>query len=175
MSAPCLAPKNTALAASFLAGRAASPPCAHSPLCHMAFTSAGKLDQHMKFSPVHAISRGETASVDNSMETDTPDETSSTTIYSGTKLFWRTGLNVELIMQGHEQANTVQVSENLGREGKETEQYHRVGWAILSVSSTRGGSAEHFKRQSANAPASSVDGCFMAGVGLPSTVCFSAS
>lgn len=85
----------------------------------MAFTSVGKLDQHMKFSPVHAISRGESAPVDNSMEIDTPDEKSSTTIYSGTKLFWRTGLNVELIMQGHEQAKTVQVSENLGREGKD--------------------------------------------------------
>lgn len=100
----------TALAASSLrAGRtydmSVCLPCKHSPLCHMAFTSAGKLDQHMKFSPVHAISRGETAPVDN-----TPDEKLSTTIYSGTKLFWRTGLNVELIMQRHEQVNAVQVS-----------------------------------------------------------------
>ncbi len=75
-----------------------------SPLCHMVFSSEGKRDQHIKYSPVHA------PPAEGSEPQPAPEPTmDSITIYSGTKLFWRTRLNVELFMQQHKIANAVQV------------------------------------------------------------------
>ncbi|CAM9091066.1 unnamed protein product [Scytosiphon promiscuus] len=72
------------------------------PLCHMVFSTEGKRDQHIKYSPAHAPPKeGEESPPEPVMD--------SVTIYSGTKLFWRTRLNVELFMQQHKIANAVQV------------------------------------------------------------------
>ena len=74
-----------------------------SPLCHMVFSSVGKRDQHIKYSPAHAPPK-------EGQDQPAPEPTmDSITIYSGTKLFWRTRLNVELFMQQHKTANAVQV------------------------------------------------------------------
>lgn len=70
----------------------------------MVFSTEGKRDQHIKFSPVHALPA---EGPDAQPAEPTMD---SITIYSGTKLFWRTRLNVELFMQQHKTANAVQVS-----------------------------------------------------------------
>lgn len=77
-------------------------PCT-SPLCNMAFTSEAKRDQHMKFSPAHASSPAD------STPEQIPVKATSKTIYSGTKLFWRSGLNVEFFIQQHEEVDAVQV------------------------------------------------------------------
>lgn len=75
-----------------------------SPLCHMVFSTEGKRDQHIKYSPVHA------PPAEGAEPQLAPEPTmDSITIYSGTKLFWRTRLNVELFMQQHKVANAVQV------------------------------------------------------------------
>eukprot|EP00752_Nemacystus_decipiens_P009122 g8146.t1 len=74
------------------------------PLCHMVFSTEGKRDQHIKYSPVHA------PPAEGSDPQPAPEPTmDSITIYSGSKLFWRTRLNVELFMQQHKTANAVQV------------------------------------------------------------------
>ncbi|CAM9988679.1 unnamed protein product [Ectocarpus sp. 8 AP-2014] len=70
------------------------------PLCHMVFSTEGKRDQHIKYSPAHAPP----AEGSNPPPEPTMD---SITIYSGSKLFWRTGLNVEMFMQQHKTANNV--------------------------------------------------------------------
>lgn len=77
----------------------------------MVFSTEGKRDQHIKYSPAHA------PPVEGSGQAREPTM-DSVTIYSGTKLFWRTRLNVELFMQQHETASAVQVSES----------NHLVGW-----------------------------------------------
>ncbi|CAN0151084.1 unnamed protein product, partial [Ectocarpus fasciculatus] len=70
------------------------------PLCHMVFSTEGKRDQHIKYSPVHAPpAEGSKPPPEPTMD--------SITIYSGTKLFWRTRLNVEMFMQQHKTANNV--------------------------------------------------------------------
>eukprot|EP00903_Cladosiphon_okamuranus_P013524 g12596.t1 len=74
------------------------------PLCHMVFSSEGKRDQHIKYSPVHA------PPAEGSEPQPAPElAMDSTTIYSGTKLFWRTRLEVELFMQQHKTADAIQV------------------------------------------------------------------
>lgn len=75
-----------------------------SPLCHMVFSTEGKRDQHIKYSPVHAPP-------EEGLEPQPAPEPAmdSITIYSGTKLFWRSRLDVELFMQQHKTANAVQV------------------------------------------------------------------
>ncbi|CAB1105023.1 unnamed protein product [Ectocarpus sp. CCAP 1310/34] len=70
------------------------------PLCHMVFSTEGKRDQHIKYSPAHAPP----AEGSNPPPEPTMD---SITIYSGSKLFWRTRLNVEMFMQQHKTANNV--------------------------------------------------------------------
>lgn len=78
----------------------------------MAFSSDGKLDQHMKFSPMHAANVARSAPHQGTPPAN--NAMPSITVYSGAKLFWRSGLNVELIMQWHEQANVVQVRDTHG-------------------------------------------------------------
>lgn len=72
----------------------------------MVFSTEGKRDQHIKYSPAHA------PPAEGSEPKPAPEPTmDSITIYSGTKLFWRTRLDVELYMQQHEVASAVQVRE----------------------------------------------------------------
>lgn len=78
----------------------------------MVFSTEGKRDQHIKYSPAHAPPAEESG-----LQPARESTMNSITIYSGTKLFWRTRLNVELFMQQHELASAVQVSE----KSRETE------------------------------------------------------
>lgn len=78
-----------------------------SPLCHTAFSSEESRDEHIKTCAAHSGQAAESTPAQDAIPVSAVD---STTIYSGTKLFWRSRLSVELLMQQHQQVNAVQVS-----------------------------------------------------------------
>eukprot|EP00904_Undaria_pinnatifida_P007508 jgi/Undpi1/3888/HiC_scaffold_16.g07256.m1 len=77
------------------------------PTCHTAFPSEEQRDECIKT----CAARGDQAAGSTADETASSANKAvdSTTIYSGTKLFWRSRLTVELLMQQHQQVNAVQV------------------------------------------------------------------
>lgn len=75
-------------------------------LCHTAFSNEDSRDEHIKT----CATLGDQAEESTVQQNVTPvSAVDSTTIYSGTKLFWRSRLSVELLMQQHQQVNAVQV------------------------------------------------------------------